>query len=291
MLNLSPILSAVFYIGLLTILCASFTFTYMIERFPNFAQTSYTLVGAKTSYFIARFLGISRYPGWIVSFIIGGLIGILYYQVIVKSIRRNNKHPGITLTFTFLVISTLVQQFAHIFDYWVNVVSEAPREGELLLFNDFTFYGFPGIFIMGISTAIMIILGLYYLLYRTKIGVSLRATSENEDLSSILGVNVERVHQTSWFISGALSSLVGSMGLYDYEGLIVSVMSGSLLGGLTSIPGAVFGGAFIAFGETVFKQIMFSVVGLNIDVWQGLFPIVFLVLILSLFPEGLFRKK
>jgi len=290
MLNLSPILSIAFYIGLVTILCVSFTFTYMIEGFPNFAQTSYTLIGSTASYYFARYWFVPRYGGWVLSLIFGGLVGVFYYLVIVKPIKRHSKNQEITLTLTFLVISTVIPYLMHIFNWWAFYESTFSTQGEMLLYQDFYVGTIPGVFLMGVGAAVLIILGLNYFIRHTKLGISLRATSENEELSSVLGINVERVHVIAWFISGGLSTLVGSIGLYDYEGLIISVMSGSILGGLTSIPGAIIGGIFIAFGESILKEIVYIVFGVNMDMWQGILPIIFLVTILFLLPERLFGE-
>lgn len=291
MLNLSPILSIVFYSGLLTILCVSFTFTYMIEGFPNFAQTSYTLIGSTASYYFARYWFVPRYGSWVLSPLLGGFVGVFYYLVIVKPIKRNSRNQEITLTLTFLVISTVIPYLVHIFNWWAFYESTFPTEGEMLLYQDFYVGNIPGVFLIGVGTAAGIILGLNYFIKHTKLGISLRATAENEELSSVLGINVQRVHIIAWFISGALSTLVGSIGLYDYEGLIISVMSGSILGGLTSIHGAIIGGIFIAFGESILKEIVYLVFGVYVDMWQGILPIFFLVIILFLFPDGLFGYK
>lgn len=290
-MNLSPILSIVFYIGLLTILCVSFTFTYMIEGFPNFAQTSYTLIGSTASYYFARYWFVPRYGSWVLSQLFGGLVGVFYYLVIVKPIKRHSRNQEITLTLTFLVISTVIPYLVHIFNWWAFYESTFSTEGEMLLYQDFYVGNIPGVFLIGVGTAAGIILGLNYFVRNTKLGISLRATTENEELASVLGINVERVHIIAWFISGALSTLVGSIGLYDYEGLIISVMSGSILGGLTSIPGAIIGGLFIAFGESIIKEVIYLVFGVNVDMWQGILPIFFLLTILFLSPDGLFGEK
>ena len=291
MFNLSLILSIVFYIGLLTILCVSFTFTYMIEGFPNFAQTSYTLIGSTVSYYFARYWFVPRYAGWILSASFGGLVGMFYYLAIVKPIKRHGNDQEITLTLTFLVISTVIPYLVYIFNWWTFYESKFSTKGEMLLYQDFFIGNIPGVFLMGVGVAILIIVGLTYFIKHTKIRISLRATAENEELASILGINIQRVHIITWFISGALSTLVGSIGLYDYEGLIISVMSGSILGGLTSIPGAIIGGLFIAFGESVLEEIIYQVFGVNMEMWKGLLPMLFLVTILALFPDGLFGEK
>lgn len=291
MLGLSPLLSVIFYIGLLTILCVSFTFTYMIEGFPNFAQTSYTLIGSTASYYFARYWLVPRYGGWFLSLLVGGIVGVFYYIVIVRPIRRNSRKPEITLTLTFLVISSIIPFLVHIFNWWAFYESTAPTDGEMLLYQDFYLGNIPGILFMGVGAASIILFGLNYFIKHTRIGISLRATAENEELASVLGINVNRVHVIAWFISGALSTLVGSIGLYEYEGLIISVMSGSILGGLNSISGAIIGGLFIAFGGSIAREIFYLAFGLNIEIWQGLIPMLFLVLILFLFPDGLFSKK
>lgn len=56
-----------------------------------------------------------------------------------------------------------------------------------------------------------LVLLLHLFLTRYRFGIALRATAENEDLASSLGVNIFRVHVASWFISGALASLAGGI--------------------------------------------------------------------------------
>ncbi len=68
--------------------------------------------------------------------------------------------------------------------------------------------------------------------------------------------------------------------------MLVSVMTGSILGGLDSINGAIVGGVFVAISQKVLSTVLFWIFGLDVLRWAGIYPIVFLVITLFLFPNG-----
>jgi branched-chain amino acid transport system permease protein len=223
----------------------------------------------------------------------GGFIGILLYIFIVKPIRRHGGYQEITLTLTFLIISIMMSGFAAIFSYWVSRVTRRPSRGFNLRGGDFNWNGVPGIALIGTATCIILVIGVHYFLTKTKMGISLRATAENEDLAATIGVNTFRTHCIAWFISGGLASLAGSMisisrgiGFQGPDGMIVAVMTGAILGGLTNIYGAIIGGIFIAIARQTLTDMMFLVFGLEADKWSGLLPLIFLLIATSFFPNG-----
>ena len=102
-----------------------------------------------------------------------------------------------------------------------------------------------------------------------------------------------RVHCVSWFISGGLAALAGSIFVINQgmtptgaDALLVSVMTGSILGGLDSINGAIVGGVFVAVSQKVLSTALFWIFGLDVLLWSGIYPIVFLVIALFFFPNG-----
>ena len=70
------------------------------------------------------------------------------------------------------------------------------------------------------------------------------------------------------------------------DALLVSVMTGSILGGLDSITGAIIGGVFVGVSQKILSTLLFWVFGLDVLVWAGVYPIVFLVIALFFFPNG-----
>jgi branched-subunit amino acid ABC-type transport system permease component len=63
-------------------------------------------------------------------------------------------------------------------------------------------------------------------------------------------------------------------------------MTGSILGGLDSINGAIVGGVFVAVSQKVLSTVLFWIFGLDVLRWAGIYPIVFLVIALFFFPNG-----
>ena len=69
--------------------------------------------------------------------------------------------------------------------------------------------------------------------------------------------------------------------------LLINVMAGSVLGGLGSITGAIIGGLLIAVGAKAITWFLITNVGVNMGVYEGLIPILFLFLVLTIEPNGL----
>jgi branched-chain amino acid transport system permease protein len=283
--------------SLMIILCVGFTLTYMLEGFPNFAHTSYAAIGAMVSFYLTRIYRFNPYDTWLFTAVVGGLIGVALYLFIVRPIRRRGGYQEITLTLTFFIIAYVMPSIAGIFNYWSRYYMEAPSRGYNLRGWDFGYRGVPGIAIISTATCVLLIIGLHLFLTKSKLGLSLRATAENESLSAVIGVNTFRAHCASWFISGALSALAGSiisihsgMGVGG-DGLIITVMSGAIFGGVQSVWGAVAGGLFVALAQDTLADLFFIIFGLPAMKWQQLLPLAFLALTLTLFPNGVFGDE
>ena len=281
-------------VSVMIIFCVGFTFTFMMEGFPNFAHTSYAVIGSMASFYLTRFFNINPYDTWGFAALFGGFLGIILYLLVVRPIKRHGGYQEITLTLSFLVIALVIPSVASIFNYWARYYGQVPTRGYNLGFYDFNYRGIAGISIIAPATCVLLVICLHYFLSESKIGISLRATAEDEKLAATLGINTFRAHMVSWFISGALAALAGSimtirggMGLGGPDDMIISIMSGSILGGTSNIYGAIIGGLFIALGQDILRNIAFTLFGLPVLKWQGLLPIFFLILSMSLFPHGI----
>ena len=284
-------------VSLMAILCIGFTFTYMMEEFPNFAHTGYALIGAMTSFYLARFQRFNPYDTWPFSILVGGVLGVILYVTIVRRIKHRGGNQSIRLTFTFFAISTILGSLSYIFSYWVSRVSYSSQEYNLSGM-DFGLNGSPGIVTVGLGTCLMIAFYLYYFLTKTTTGIALKALAEDEELAEVMGINSYRSHCLAWFISGGLTALAGSIIVIhqgfspvDADVLIVSVMTGAIFGGLNSVYGAIIGGAFVALAEKVLAKVLFWVFGLSVMTWAPIYPMVFLVVTLLYFPNGVMNWR
>ena len=270
-------------VALMIILCIGFTFTYMMDGFPNFAHTGYASIGALVSFYLARIVGLNPYLTWPFSALAGGAIGVFFYVCIVRPIKRGRGYQDITLTLTFLVVAQVIPSLCYIFNWWSRYTLGAQTRNYSLGYLDFTWNGYRGITVVGPLMSLLLVVGVHLFLTRTRLGLSLRATSEDESLAATIGVNTFRAHCASWFLSGSLAALAGSIitihrgiGIEGTEGLIINVMSGAIIGGI-----------FIALAENTLKNLFFIFFGLAAETWKGLLPLAFLLTATAFFPNGL----
>jgi branched-subunit amino acid ABC-type transport system permease component len=127
-----------------------------------------------------------------------------------------------------------------------------PKQLPDALPGDFLAFGVQGLFFIAPIILAGVTLGLYLLFTRTKFGIAMRASVENASLAKILGINVERVNVVSWLLAGGFAGVAGALytlwlagGTSTGSDLIVYIFAASVLGGLTSIFGAVVGGLVI----------------------------------------------
>ncbi len=279
--------------SILVLLCAGFSFTHMIEKFPNFAHTSFVTIGIMCTYTMVRLWGFNPYLSWPVAALTNGLISVAIYLLVVRPIKRTGS-GAIRLTFAMFSLTFIIRSVLSIYSYWVMRTQGFRAIGFMLRDFDFEFMGLPGIAFMAPLACITIIASLHIFLTRTRFGIAIKATSENPQLASTLGINPRHVHVASWFITGALAGLAGAaIPLWEYtklgysDTLMIDVMAGSVLGGLDNIYGAMVGGAALAFIKTALPGILLGPFGLGIAKFKPLIPVVVIIVILMFEPKGI----
>lgn len=283
----------IIHASILVILCVGFSFTHMIEKFPNFAHTSFVSIGIISTYTMVRLWGFDPYMTWPVAALVNGLVGVVIYMLVVRPIRRAGS-GAIRLTFAMFALTFVIRSVLSIYSYWVMRTQGFRAIGFMLRSYDFEFMGLPGIAFMAPLASIALVASLHIFLTRTRFGIAIKATSENPQLASTLGINIHQVHLASWFITGALAGLAGAaIPLWEYtnlgysDTLMIDVMAGSVLGGLDSIYGAMVGGAALAFIKTTLPGVLLGPFGLGIAKFKPLIPIAVIIGILMFEPKGL----
>src|SRR5207247_11013794 len=114
-----------------------------------------------------------------------------------------------------------------------------------------------GVRIAIIVLAIVLMLGLTYIVRATSLGRDIRALAENPRAARILGVDVERAISATFFVSSALGGLAGVLLAFAYNtldsrmGLPLELRAFTVMvvGGMGSLPGAVIGAYILGLGE------------------------------------------
>ena len=105
-------------VSILVLLCVGFSFTHMIEKFPNFAHTSFVSIGIICTFTLVRLWGVNPYLAWPVAALLNGIVGVAIYILIVRPIR-NAGSGAIRLTFALFSLTFLIRSLVSIYSYWV----------------------------------------------------------------------------------------------------------------------------------------------------------------------------
>jgi branched-chain amino acid transport system permease protein len=286
-------MAALVFASELTLLSIGFTLTYLTAKVPNFAHGTYAGVGIYVSYTFAKIWGLSPYYGFPVAFIIGGIVSVVIYKTVI-GVLTNMGGGAIVLTISTLAIQIFLTAFIQIYAYYLRERFSTYAMAFLLKESDFEVAGFPGIFVVSLTLTVTLVLALHYMLTRTRIGVAMRATAEDPELASVLGINTDQIQLFSWFLTGGLACLAGAMIPLWFQStpqsgamIITSIMAGSLLGGFDSIYGSVIGGAIVGMSEILLTTWGQALIGVWVGEYRPLIPMIFLVTVLLIEPQGL----
>ena len=85
----------ILYVSMLVLLCTGFTFTHMMEGFPNLAHTSFATIGTMWAYHTVRLWGLNPYLAWPSAALLNGLVGVAIYLTVVRPISaRGDPRSG-----------------------------------------------------------------------------------------------------------------------------------------------------------------------------------------------------
>jgi len=147
---------------------------------------------------------------------------------------------------------------------------------------------YTGIFSLVLSAILMI--GLFLLVQRTKLGRAMRAVAQDKKTAALMGINVDEIISRTFVISGALAGAAGVMwgihnGLFNYfVGFIpgIKAFTAAVLGGIGNIPGAMIGGFFLGIIESIGPAIL----GIDFQL-KDVLAFTILILVLIFRPSGI----
>jgi branched-subunit amino acid ABC-type transport system permease component len=264
------------------------TLTYGLSRFPNFAHAEFMALGAYVGYAVAEQLGVAFPFTFVVAFLSSGVLGFLSYRGVFQPLAKRGA------TIIHLMIASIALGFIV-----RHSVGEIWTWAPLSFTVDWAYLEFGGvratsIRLWTILAALAIAVLMHFVLSRTKIGKSIRATSSNPELALSSGINVQRVTLFAWFVGGGLAGLAGLFKasatrltpLLGWD-ILLPTFAVTILGGIGSFYGAIAAALVIGLVENIGVAIL-AMVGASTEYRMA---IAFAILIVTLLirPQGLSR--
>jgi len=154
------------------------------------------------------------------------------------------------------------------------------------------------LFLIVCSLAMMAFL--YVVVQRTRVGRAIRAVAENQQNAALMGINVNRTIVTVFVLGAAMAAVAGVLwGLFFISvratmGFLpgIKAFTAAVVGGIGSVPGAVAGGYFLGLAETVGRELLNEIPGIQMgNEWRDVVAFTLLVLVLLLRPTGIFGER
>jgi urea transport system permease protein len=279
---ITQFLSGFSVVAILVIAALGLAIIFGVAGVINMAHGELIMVGAYTAAIVGK-LGGNTFIAIPVAFVVVGLLGLIIERGIVQWIYDR---PLETLLATWGVGIILQVVIKLIFGPELYYVG-APK----ILEGGFRMIGrlpFPWYRLFLIIMAILLLLLVFYVIFKTNLGLKVRAVRRNRTISGCLGIDTARVDMTIFAFGCGLAGIAGAvlapiksvsttMGFpYAVDSYMVLV-----LGGVGSLWGVLTGGALIGESETVLSFIFNNVIG-------RLLVFVFIVVIIRIVPRGIF---
>jgi len=286
-------------LGIMYALIASgFSILFGVLNVVQFAHADLCFLGAFVSMAVMTFLSkIEFFPAWLVIFltiifavIITGLIGVVIEKICVKPFRKS---PGLIILLSTVAVGFIIREGIKIF-----YPSGASPQLFPLNFPQWAF-SMGGVTIRFSNIMIIIIAGIIYFLLslfinKTKIGLQIRATSQNIEAAQVSGIDLDKIFMMTFFLASTIGAVAGILNGMYYNivkfdmGLMGGIIgfSAAVMGGLGNVYGAIIGGIILGIVESF--TMAFVPGG---SPYKEIFAFIVVVLFLLFKPSGILGKK
>jgi len=278
-----------------------YTMVYGIMGLINFAHGEVVMIGTLVTITVAGSLikagmpvAVAGLAGMMAAVLVCMALGWALERVAYRPLRNA---PRLTPLITAIGMSIVLQNLAMMI--WGRNYLTFP---SLLPKMDFEFAGanFTMIQIIIVLVSAATMGGLLLLVYRTKLGMAMRATAQNPAVASLMGVNINRVIAAAFIIGSALGAVAGVMVGTYYEiahyqmGFMLGLkaFTAAVLGGIGNLAGAMLGGILLGIIEALGAGYIGDLTGGFLGShYQDIFAFVVLIVVLMFKPSGLFGEK
>lgn len=274
-------------VAILLIISLGLAVIFGVMRVINMAHGDFIMAGAYVAFVMQEFFGLNLFWGIPAAFAVVALLGVVVEWGLIRQLYGR---PLETLLATWGASIVLQQAVRLVFGPELRYVKAPdvldggfPVPGSNLPFAYFR------LFIIILAIALLFLT--YWLLYRTEVGMRVRAVNQNRPMAEVLGIDTRRIDRWVFAFGSGLAGVAGAilapiktvspiMGFpYAVDSYMVIV-----LGGVGRLVGTVSGATVIGEAETVLAFIYNNVIG-------KLLVFTMIVLVIRIFPQGLFTLQ
>ena len=269
--------------GIYALLATGYSLIYSLLDFSNWSHGEFAMVGAYVAIVFSTMLNVPFLLAAILGVAGGALVSFATERVVYRRIRSTGG-PNMFLMIGAMGMSTVFQQAANLIftgqyrSYPFKLPVSTVQIGSAYL----------GVLdLVSLLITALILVGLIYMINKTRFGLNVRAIACNQRAAKVLGIRVDQSIATVFLLAGSLAGTAGilygmkynvfpTMGNVGLKAFIASV-----IGGLGSVPGAIVGAVLLGVLETLVSAYISSSL-------RDFFSFALLIVLLLVKPSGLF---
>ncbi len=281
------LLSGIMY----ALVALGFVLIYKASGVFNFAQGSMVFFAALTCVSLTE-LGLPLWAAILVSIGVMALLGLAIERIVLRPLVNQ---PEISLFMATIGLTFFIEGMAQLM--WGSDVKrldlgieDVPMESMMNTFN-IVISRFD---VTAAAICALLVTGLALFFSRTKVGRALRAVADDHQAALAVGIPLQQIWGIVWGVAGFVALVAGLLwgsrnGVqFSLSFVALKALPVLILGGFTSVPGAIIGGLIIGASEKLAEVYIGPFVGGGIEGW---FPYVLALGFLLVRPEGLFGEK
>ncbi|WP_449432379.1 branched-chain amino acid ABC transporter permease [Pseudomonas putida] len=299
---LQQVLNGLVLGSIYALVALGYTMVYGIIGLINFAHGEVVMVGAMVTISVLTMLAGAGFAPGIVTLLLAIMAAAVVCMLLAQGMEKYayrplRKAPRLTPLILAIGISIALQNLAMMI--WGRGYKTFPDVVEVQPLEVF------GATLTNVQVAIMLIavvimLGLWLLVDKTRLGKAMRATAQNQEVAGLMGININRVISATFLIGASLGAIAGVMRAINYGqadaymGLLLGLkaFSAAVLGGIGNLFGAMAGGLLLGLIESLAAgytgQLTGGFLGAN---YQDIFAFAVLILVLLFRPNGLLGER
>jgi branched-chain amino acid transport system permease protein len=300
---LEALLSGLMAGMLYSLVALGFVLIYKASGVFNFAQGAMVLFAAlamaRFSEWVPLYTGItSQLAANVIAFVGAGVVMFVVAWVIERFVLRHLvNQEGTTLLMATLGIAYFMEGLGQsLFGSSIYKIDIGMPKDPVMILNS-TFEGglmvsMEDLYAAIIAAALVIMLSIFF--QKTSTGRALRAVADDHQAAQSIGIPLNRIWVIVWCVAGVVALVAGmiwgsKLGVqFSLTTVAMRALPVVILGGLTSVPGAIVGGLIIGVGEKLSEVFLGPFVGGGIEIW---FAYVLALGFLLIRPQGLFGEK
>lgn len=263
------------------LIALGFVLIYKATEVVNFAHGEFMMLGAFAVLTISESTGWGFWPSFILGCLSIGVVGYLIDAQVMRRIIGQSQASVFILTVAF---GFIFRSLAGMIFGWNTQSLATPFEGKIAI---------AGIDIgtdrLAIIVATVLLVGVLYLFFgRTRVGVAMQASSQNQLAAYYMGIPVKRLASFTWAIGAMIAAVAGVLlapvtQVDTTIGLLgIKALAGAIVGGFGSIPGALLGCLLIGVIEPFADYYLPGI--------KGVSAYVVMLIVLFVRPDGLIAQ-